>query len=219
MAVCGYGKTLKSPATEKGASRTCRPAAALIKTDTYSEASRMNSKRITLAAMLVIAGWSESARGLIVSGTAVGGSPLGTCSDESWTYDTGAGISVMSRSCAMKMGLLADANADGTPDQAAGSKGANKQPNGTFSLNFWCFNGIAIAATSSTGQICASTETVYVSKTDDFIGGENLLGQPWQDAVDGCYRTKTKSATWPWETPPANAPKRVAIPKPDKGGD
>lgn len=126
-----------------------------------------------------------------VSGTAC---KNGNCCSDNFLFDTGASESFLSNACANQMGLNDDADGDGTPDLASGMKSFN---NGT--IDTWCFPSVAIAATSSEGDICVSTETVYVIKdTSHGLSGRNILGRPWQSDVDACYRAKTEQTWWPW---------------------
>lgn len=164
---------------------------------------------------LVAAGWlaavlsSETRAGVMVSGGVAGGTPIGSCGAQ-FLFDSGADQTLISRKCAMDMGLLADGNNDGTPDQAAGSKDFNGGE-----VETWCFNNIAVAAIDNAGNNCVTTTTVYVSKNNDSWATDNLLGKPWQDAVDACYRAKTNTVKWPWEQPPPAAPKKVGAAVPD----
>ncbi len=163
---------------------------------------------LALLASLAIA-WPPCRAGVMVPGGVAGGTPIGSCGVD-FTFDSGADQTLISRACAMAMGLLADGDNDGTPDQAAGSRDFNGGE-----VKTWCFNNIAVAAIDSAGNNCVTTTTVYVSKSNDSWGSADLLGKPWQDAVDACYRAKTNSVKWPWEQPPPAAPKKVAAPVPD----
>ncbi len=145
--------------------------------------------------------------GVNVSGTAC--KNLQCCTTQ-FLFDSGASQTLLSRACANTMGLLADANGDGTPDAASGSKSFNGGE-----VETWCFDSVALASTDSAGNICVTTTTVYVSKNNDSWATSNLLGKPWQDAVDACYRAKTNTVTWPWEPPPPQAPAKPVVPKQD----
>lgn len=129
---------------------------------------------------------------------------------EDFLFDTGASQTIMSRNCAMQMGLLTDADGDGTPDLSDGDQGFN---GGAFDT--WCFEDVAIAAISSAGENCVTSTTIYVGKTADFPGGASILGGPWQEAVDACYRAKGQRTSWPWEQPPAEAPRKAMVPGTD----
>ena len=138
-----------------------------------------------------------------IAGTEVSGSAShgGNSTPVTWTFDTGADVTVVSQANANGMGLMTDADGDGTPDAAAGSITVN----GTVKM--WCFNGVTVTADSSAGQTCSSEETVYVAAdAGNFLAGTNLLGEPWQQDVDACYRAKGKETSWPWTPPPAPTP-------------
>lgn len=142
--------------------------------------------------------------GVNVSGTACKNAQ---CCSTTFLFDSGASQTLLSRACATTMGLL---NADGTPNGHSGSKDFN-----AGEVETWCFDSVALASTDSKGNICVTTTTVYVSKNNDSWATSNLLGKPWQDAVDACYRAKTNTVTWPWEPPPADAPAKPVVPKQD----
>lgn len=150
---------------------------------------------------------SAASAGVNVTGTACKNAQ---CCSTTFLFDSGASQTLLSRDCANTMGLLADADGDGTPDGASGSKDFNGGE-----VETWCFDSVALASTDSKGNICVTTTTVYVSKNNDSWATSNLLGKPWQDAVDACYRAKTNTVTWPWEAPPAKAPAKPVVPKQD----
>lgn len=173
---------------------------------------RLNNHRGvgTLSALACAAGLSctitHARAGISVSGTAAGGAPVMTCS-EMWTYDTGASQSLMSRRCAMMLGLL---NGAGMP---VGANGARMFNNGE--VDTWCYDGIAIAATDNFGNICVSSTTVYVSKANDSWAGSNLLGRDWRKAVKGQWDDETEKVRWPKA---AVAPAKPAVPTTDGAG-
>lgn len=142
--------------------------------------------------------------GITVAGSATKG---GNTASGQLLFDPGADFSVVSRAWATTLGLL---DGSGNPVGHTGDLGANRKPNGTFTYEFWCFDGVSLKATDSNGNDCSATQTVYVSKTNDFIAGQNILGIPWQKAVDLGYRAKTAKLTWPVTPPPPPAKTAVA---------
>lgn len=127
-------------------------------------------------------------------------------------FDTGADQSFLSRACATALGLMADADGDGTPDAAAGS-----QPFNGGDIQTWCFTNVAFGATSSRGQVCTNTTTVYVSKKAGDAADDDILGVPWQNRVDACYRARNEETSWPWEAPAGAA--KPLVPKSDTSGE
>lgn len=118
-------------------------------------------------------------------------------------FDSGADVTIISRQCAIDLGLLDEkGNApDKTPERDF-NKGLYKT---------WCFENVTIEATDSQGVKCPAKTTVYVSRVkDDYLSGRNLLGKPWMEAVDACYRAKDNTVRWPWEKPCPDAPKKTS---------
>ncbi len=160
--------------------------------DTSNATTRSLRKAfITAISILIVLTLGAGVAGAVdVSGTAC---KNGNCCSGNFLFDTGASESFLSNACANQMGLNDDADGDGTPDLSAGMKTFNG------SIGTWCFPSVAIAATSSEGQVCVSSETVYVIKdTSHGLSGRNILGRPWQSSVDSCYRAKTQQTWWPW---------------------
>jgi hypothetical protein len=189
--------------------------------------SRFLIASVTGASALAIAGWSSSAsaKALTVPGTAdniPAAMPPTPCMT-TWTFDTGADQTILSRACAMMLGLL---DKNGNPVGMPATKGFNPIPKAkpadpqTYTYNTYVFPNVNVTATGTDGKACSAPTTVYVSQTNDSLGGKSLLGDPWQVTVNAMYGAKNKTATWMTPPPPAPAPKKEAVPKTDsKTGD
>ena len=157
-----------------------------------------------MAAAAVFAVCGTAVAGVQVSGTAVKNGML--CS-AMWTYDTGASQTLLSRECAIKMGLL---NAMGMAPMGTPMKNFNDGE-----VQTWCFDTVALAATDNFGNVCVASTTVYVSKNNDSWGTSNLLGRDWRKAVKGQWDDETETVRWPKA---AAAPAKPAVPKTDRDG-
>ncbi|MFN0012299.1 MAG: hypothetical protein ACKVS8_11725 [Phycisphaerales bacterium] len=157
---------------------------------------------LAIGAMLAASGTALA--GVSVSGTAVKNGML--CS-ATWTYDTGASETLLSRACATMMGLL-----DGTGMPAAGTPMKNFN---SGEVETWCFDTVALASTDNFGNVCVASTTMYVSKNADSWGSTNLLGRDWRKKVKGQWDDETETVRWPKA---AAAPAKPAVPKTDNDG-
>lgn len=156
------------------------------------------------AAAVLVAACGTAVASIDVSGTAV---KNGMACSTTWTYDTGASQTLLSRACATMMGLL-----DGTGMPAAGTPMKNFNDG---EVQTWCFDTVALACTDNFGNICVASTTMYVSKNNDSWATSNLLGRDWRKAVKGQWDDETEKVRWPKA---AAAPAKPAVPKNDNPG-
>ena len=132
---------------------------------------------------------------VVLGGVDLGGGAAGfgmnSCPNQTWTYDTGASITPLNRACATQLGLFADADGDGMPDAATDMINAN-----AGSVQLWCFPNVLVVSKDSDGQVCADVTTVYVSKNNDFWGGQNLLGNAIRKRFKGQWDDETEKVKW-----------------------
>lgn len=146
-----------------------------------------------LFGIFAIAGSAQA--GIDLSGKV---SKNGTDCNVTWTYDTGADATIISRAAAQCLGLLADGNGDGKPDAATN---ANPIPFNDGEWQAWCFDNIGLKVNDSDGNECVDTGRVYVSDAAGFWGDQNLMGKSLRKRFKGSWDDETEKVKWREKNP------------------
>ncbi|MCA9293280.1 MAG: hypothetical protein KDA20_05645 [Phycisphaerales bacterium] len=159
-----------------------------------------SSAATLLFSIFALAGSAQA--GIDLSGKVSKG---GTDCNVTWTYDTGADATIISRAAATCLGLLTDSDGDGKPDAATNADPIpfNKDADGNAEWNAWCFDGIGLKVNDSEGNECVDTGRVYVSDAAGFWGNQNLLGKTLRKRFKGSWDDETEKVKWR-ETKPGN---------------